>query len=207
MEKENKVLSTLEHARKTSALRILNQKKIADEILAIGAGRDICLAGGAPRNWFSGIPANDLDFFIMGGNFRPPELWAKNIKTIGSSDSLSDDWSGSFKKKTILIDKVVQFNVEGETIQFIHLNQNECRNLSILTAADFAFDTFDFDICKVFYNNKLVVLSGPAKYDFQNKTLTIRMGNILKFQRIKTLPGRAAKIQGYYPDHKIRILE
>ena len=47
-------------------MKIEDQKAIADELLAKIEliDKNAILAGGAPRDWWAGVEANDLDFYL-----------------------------------------------------------------------------------------------------------------------------------------------
>jgi len=57
------------------------QKEIAKEVLEeLEVIDPFCiLAGGAPRDWFFGKPASDLDFYVYDANFLSQGVWTERL--------------------------------------------------------------------------------------------------------------------------------
>lgn len=190
------------------------------------------VAGGAPRNWYEHKLANDIDFYYLKSKrmhvydrlqslgINPLPLEGK-IKQAGFAD-IKDKISPILKKATKygtfsmaaedaveevdynIMSGVTETKYKGQDVQFIEVNDNYCKKHKIKSLREFIMRTYDFEICKcVFFESRELFVSAEANKDFRNKTLTVSISKLKQLRRWETLPGRAEKMQRYYPNHKL----
>lgn len=193
------------------------------------------IAGGAPRDWHRGSLANDIDFYVWNPfdavNFTTTTGIELTIKESASEEKKEQPEKDplenlAFKKSSkhnyismgdIVI--VYEGTYENQKFQIICLNPLKIlkpEQMDLFDSHDIMYydgiqsylmRSFDFDICKVFYDGRKVIMTKEALYDFENKTLTAYTKDIKKFDRLETLPTRLEKLQRYFPGHTIRFLK
>ena len=178
-------------------ITIDKQKQLARDVLETTQGHipGSIIAGGAPRNWYANKLANDIDIFCPGKNH--------DFKFL--ADELGIEITKKTKEETLdyALFVVWEAEIEEETIQWICFPDRERWQ----TATDFVLESFDFNICKCFFEDGNIVLTKLAQDDFDNKTLSFSMKSILKNKRSQTLHTRAEKMKNIFPDYQIMILE
>lgn len=195
-----------------------------------------CLvAGGAPRDWHRGVLANDIDFYVWnpfdatgfmaetGVNLTVKESAAeKEAKEKGSS------FKGFLEKKKTSVHNYISLGdiiivyegiYQNQKFQIICMNPTKIlkpEQMDLFSTKDIMYydgiqsylmRSFDFDICKMFYDGRKIITTKEALYDFENKTLTAYTKDIKKFDRLETMPARLEKLQKYFPGHTVRFLK
>lgn len=149
----------------------------------------ICVAGGAPRNWFYGHPANDIDVFVLNLNEK---LFIYNTNFVcknPTSKKYPDDFF------------VYEGVINNRKYQII-------TNPIWKSAADIKthIDKFDFGLNQIVCANVKEFCYGFAFInDFNNNTLTANF-SLLDETNIKRLPERYAKMKQYFPNHRLEII-
>lgn len=124
------------------------QKKVASEVLQKLESFDptCILAGGAPRDWYFGNVANDLDFYVY---FRPDlqrcfrdnqleKVGLKNFRMKGKEDF---DFPENYKRNPHLI-AVYEGVYKKEKVQIMFMNEKTFKCV---------VDLFPFGICQVWW--------------------------------------------------------
>lgn len=191
-------ITTKDEARK---FIIEKQKKVAASILytlASEGNPQAIVAGGAPRNWMMGEPANDIDIYFT--NPISKELVHKiadreELRFLGKQY----DRYGMVKGIT----SVVEANIQETKVQFITTKRFG------YTKEQFAqsiFDSFDFGICKIGWTPDGYITTPEFHNDRCNKKLTIDIEKLSKHNSFLSLPKRLIKMKKYYPDHELDIV-
>lgn len=126
---------------------IEQQKKVAQEIYKKLKIIDpyALLAGGAPRDWYFGNLANDLDFYFFstGGTVSSVENQLSSIMGVEVNAVKYDEDShqhGQYKSMPFLR-RVLEAEIEGEKVQFMQLTEPNAQFKVV--------DAMDVSICKV----------------------------------------------------------
>lgn len=126
---------------------IEQQKKVAQEIYEKLKIIDpyALLAGGAPRDWYFGSLANDLDFYFFstGVTVSSVENQLSNIMGVKVNAVKYDEDShqhGQYKSMSFLR-CVLEAEIEGEKVQFMQLTEPNAQFKVV--------DAMDVSICKV----------------------------------------------------------
>ena len=110
-----------------TALKIQKQQELATEIFDIAKTfgvDDLILAGGAPRDWYFGLPASDLDFYtsLIRPNFRDELIkHSKHFETLfkgNSDDNLELIVSDGYECNPA-ISEIYELDYKGQNIQII----------------------------------------------------------------------------------------
>lgn len=160
------------------------------------------LCGGAPRNWFQNKLANDLDFYLQTG-WMSAETFLNNLGP-DAKYNISNSWGQHpVYRRNNKISKVYEFEYKGMKCNLITFDYNSHMG----PFHKQVWETFDFNICKFHYDFGVggINCSPSAMDDLFNKTLTCSISNIIMYTGVNKLAARAAKMQSYYPDHKIVI--
>ena len=132
-------------------LKIEKQKEVAKKVF--GRLKKLCygaiLAGGAPRDWFFGTPANDLDFYFYGSE---EECWKtkEQLKLCGFEEELTQtegELESGLYKSTEGIIRVLNTNIEGVDVQLIQLDSAKSLNKVV--------DGFSVSVCKIWCGDDL----------------------------------------------------
>lgn len=152
-------------------LNIEEQKKIADEIInKLRAVDPYCIvAGGAPRDWYFGNPANDLDIYIWQQH-KTQHACIYQLECAGFEvfeRGFKDDHRHMYETNAAI--KAV-YNVQGfgMQVQIISLN----------TSTFNVIDTFPFSICKAWYTPERGV---KLEKDFK---ITLKTGYIYNTNKL-----------------------
>ena len=214
----------------------------------------IAVCGGAPRDWSLGIPARDIDMYILftremfkvyrkrlqdkfGGDYESSYL--STIKSFfimaGLKDKVDFELTSKTKeeeetgyKSKIGIEVVLSLKFKGVEFDLIFVNaaayidifyernmyvtdatyvpsrgsSSFLLNVDSLTPEEFICFTFDFNICKCYYDQRTgdVVRMFSAEEDFKNKTLSLvkKQGTQLSQSIYKHYP----KLVKKFPDFK-----
>lgn len=126
------------------------QKRVAEKVLAkLETFDPTCiLAGGAPRDWFFGNVASDLDFYV---HFRPDfqnQKWRYSVllETLGLKmvAKTGDELPVNYKRNPHLI-TVYQGKVDGEVVQVMFMDKPTFHCV---------VDLFPFGICQAWWKGK-----------------------------------------------------
>jgi hypothetical protein len=147
---------------------ILHQKKVAEEVLSKVRTKfpTAVVMGGAPRDWFLHKPATDIDIYVQTSSSTNLGYVLEQL----GFNTVEVKRNSNYADNTDII-QVVQSEVNGVVIQFIHVNIKEYE----------AMQKFPFGICKISYtpekgiepssnfmnclDNKLLVVTNPLYAD------------------------------------------
>ena len=125
---------------------IERQKLLADkvELDMQEAGLPCLLAGGAPRDWYFGEEANDLDFYLKERDSREvldkiESLFGVELKELGDEGYPREDQG---------LSSVYTCEIGGMEVQFMFLNMDPL---------DYIMDCFDLTVCKIYYKEGEIV--------------------------------------------------
>lgn len=202
--------------------KIKNQKSIAEEILVKlwNHRHEAIIAGGAPRNWDHGMPANDLDIYIGSPISKSylEEIFDNKTEKLGK-----DNDNYSYKNDTI--ESVYETEYKGIKVQII-ASSRTCYTVENLITI--MFKSFDFGLCKIAWTKKQPTIeeridyylengkksnnlelefirSSAYKKDKENKTLTVNMEQMTIYNDPKKLGPRIEKMKSYFPEHNLII--
>lgn len=143
-------------------MSIEKQKQIADEILY--KLELICpyviLAGGAPRDWYLGYEANDLDFYFtsLADTCSATKQQLDRVFDGYISDiqvNNYEDWDNSLYKTMPNLVRIFNASVDGVKVQFIQLTKD--------TNMFNVVDTMDVSICKAYYKGGKIGITNEFK--------------------------------------------
>lgn len=147
---------------------IVRQKALADRIIWT-LNKQGCfplLAGGAPRDWYIGEEANDLDFYIQTANPEGAAGAVANYLEIDLSPLGDKEYDKLLKEDNPLL-AVYEGEFQGQTVQFMFVTTNP---------KVFVNEYFDLSICKVWYENGEIGMDWPARLSFREKVVVGRGG-------------------------------
>lgn len=178
---------------------IKKQQKVALKVLRNlkkNGYKDVVLAGGAPRNWAFGKPANDLDIYVRGHfDASISSLIVGGNDKFKSLAGTSRRYYGGMKN----LNGVVE-TISGDVkIQIISTPCDFSKDINKL------FQRFDFGVCKIAWDENGYHASEEFLNDKNNKTLTINKFDYTKFNNIDSFVGRFDKMKDYFPDHRLSI--
>lgn len=164
---------------------IEDQKVIADELLAKIEliDKNAILAGGAPRDWWAGVEANDLDFYLY---FIPENgiehtrrtlefLTGIELKYLGADEN----YEGGMKELQAVLDGTYK----GQKVQFMLMSK---------PTFSCVIPHFGASTSMVWYKGKRVTTSPEFLISLAKKTLYIKTGTkqafidktVLKYSRL-----------------------
>lgn len=156
------------------------QKFVADDIMEKleTVDSNCILAGGAPRDWFLGILANDLDFYIhINGDVK------NTLNSLGffvyQKGSRYNPYSNPH------LDSVFECLYKDCKIQFMFMND--------AITPDFVLGTFLLDICKVWYKGGTIQTHPHFDESVSHKIIR-EVGNIYN-------PDYVQKIKNRFPSY------
>jgi len=171
------------------------QKIIADEVMGkLETFDPTCiLAGGAPRDWYFGNLATDLDFFVY---FRPDftsQIWrySKLLKTLGfnmkrKGTDLAERIPADYKQNPNLI-CVYEQEYKSVKIQVMFMNEKTFTSV---------IPRFPFGICQAWYKPGYGI-NTSAKFDYSAKHKLLILLNDL----YNDADGYVEKIRSKFPDY------
>ncbi len=171
-------------------MSIDKQKDIAREVLhKLEAIDPSCiLAGGAPRNWFFGKEANDLDFYIH----LPEEQCYKSalrFKRVGLEvkhvDYKSDKWKDYGIMKHLF--RIYEGEYSGQKIQIMVMGESTYHSV---------VPCFGVSICKFWWKGGDIAPTNDALVSILTKTLFIKDDYSAKEIHV-------AKQKKYFPDYRV----
>lgn len=211
--------------------KIENQKTHAKKLLeAVSEHFEFALiAGGAPRNWAYNRPANDFDIYVCrkaglihSEQTKVDKKIAKSIKVLGKQFGFGANRAAqgvvinSNAYAGFILNSLYDFGSRDEesndhqNCQFIVIDDYDNRVHDEKSLSERIFATYDFGICMTsmdkdgnFYNDQLF------ESDVANKTFTCNIRELRRNNNsgMKKLVERFHKMEDYFPDHKMRIME
>lgn len=214
---------------------IEKQKDLAKSLLnEVGEYFEFALlAGGAPRNWAFGKPANDLDIYVLrqinyGQQKAIDKKIAEGVKSLSAKYNLGKNRASQTINSNIyggfILNSLYDFSipittkigedtvVNNQDCQLIIIDDTKCSyDEPVKSSKDFSqriFSTYDFGICMTSIDKNGDQFNSHIFHsDVNNKTFTC---NIKEFRRsnpagMKKLVERFEKMQSYFPDHKMKI--
>ena len=178
---------------------IQTQQELANEVLKVTQQHvtdGAIIAGGAPRNWYAKKLARDIDIFCMTDSFDHKLLGDEleiEIKRLSKEDIKKSDLTMEYSGFGLY-----EATIEEEIIQWI------CIGHHFDSLQKYVMESFDYNICKCFYDDGEIILSKEAMKDFTNKTLTFTAES-LGAKNLKCLPQRTKKLKAIFPDYEINI--
>jgi hypothetical protein len=146
---------------------IKQQQAIADTILdkLYVIDPHCILAGGAPRDWYFGLPATDLDFYVYladpcGIRHLYTKLYGLGLvsKEILETITLADyDYSNSDQIKWI-----ISFMYEGQKVQIMIMYKPTFKSV---------LPHFSLSICHIWYKNKRIRTEGVFDRTVEEKVI------------------------------------
>lgn len=171
-------------------VRIEQQKQVADKVLDMLRFTDptAIVAGGAPRDWYMGRAAKDIDVFMhtpprwghTGTKELLSDLFCVNVMPMERSEH-TENYS-----QNPLIERVFDSKIDGEQVQFVCLNKP---SFGIV-------DTFGFNVCKVWYKNSKLRTTKDFVHAVENQVL-IETGELYLNSRLYR-----ERIQNKFPTWK-----
>lgn len=173
------------------AQRVLNKLELFDP--------SCILAGGAPRDWYFGNLANDLDFYVY---FRPdlPSWWRTNqLEKIGLKGFLPKgredfEFPENYKRNPHLM-AVYEGSVSGEKVQIMFMDEKTFHCV---------VDLFPFGICQAWWKGKDYIdyhtnssIHTTRHFDESVNHKTLRLLNDLYADS----DGYIEKIKNKFPDY------
>ncbi len=151
---------------------ICKQKDTADKALDLlySVCPSAIVAGGAPRDWYLGIPAKDIDIFITADNRWTTSEIVEVLSKLG------------FEKVTPITPKEdgLQNYTMNPHIRFVYNGKLDDELIQVVVLNDSTYkivDTFAFNVCKVWYKNSKVNTTPDFEYAIFNKVL-IKQGEL-----------------------------
>lgn len=180
---------------KSKKVKIEKQMRTADRVYDALRGHyeTSLLAGGAPRNWRIGLPAKDLDFYISPGTL----FYKWPIKKI--ERSLQTSFVQKRKPKNYAhpdICSLFEGCVDETDVQLIFLKK--------WNPSSYIFDCFDFNLCKIAYEENIITSTFEFEYDMSNKKMTLNLTKLSESQ-IKKVPERLEKMKALFPDYELEL--
>lgn len=127
-------------------MTVQNQKEIANKVYRMLrlADPDCLLAGGAPRDWYFGNEANDLDFYFCS-TASTMRTTGNQLKSLGFEGvkHISDPYTSELYKCMEGLVRIWECVVDGMKVQLIQLAEPKYRWKVV--------DNMDVSICKVYY--------------------------------------------------------
>lgn len=197
-------------------MTIEDQQNIAREILVKvkwGIDSEAIIAGGAPRNWDIGQPANDIDLYLRSNCINTASRFKAQIANVifgcksGELETYQDVDTGNYKFGIDLeIVYLLGVIYKGVKFQFICLNGNK-------EYKDFKDDIvghMDIGLNHIYcdwYCNSDNHLNATKEYneDFMNKTLSLYVDTMTPSQLQHCMQHHLPKMQSYFPDYKLVV--
>ena len=147
-------------------MSIDEQQAIADEVLKRLAVFDpyAIVAGGAPRDWYLGMKANDIDVFINFNSIYTQTTLRGILRSLGF-DAKPLEFNAKAKDYKLNPHLKWVFDVKGfeYPVQLIFVNNNTFKTI----------DTFPLDICKIWYKTERGIVPTKAfKEAVETRTIT-----------------------------------
>jgi hypothetical protein len=130
-----------------------SQRVVADEILHMMYLIDpYCIvAGGAPRDWYFGKEATDIDLFFHCPQASTQATMEEMLKRAGFKVTTVKDGENipDWYKKNPCLQTVYETGIDGVKVQLLRMNKPTWNSV---------IDKFPLSICKAWYKNGKIVL-------------------------------------------------
>lgn len=172
-------------------MNIEKQKSIATEVLhKLEAIDPSCiLAGGAPRNWFFGKEAKDLDFYIHlpSETMNATELRFKRVDLgVKHVDYKSDKWKDYGIMEHLF--RIYEGEYQGQKVQVMVMNESTYHSV---------VPYFGVSICKFWWKGYDVQPTNEALISIITKTLFVKDDYSAKEIHVE-------KQKRYFPNYKVK---
>lgn len=171
---------------------IEQQKKVAQEVYKKLKIIDpyALLAGGAPRDWYFGNLANDLDFYFFSTGVTVASVESQlstimGVKVNAVEYDADSHQHGQYKSMSFLR-RVLEAKIEGEKVQFMQLTEPNAQFKVV--------DAMDVSICKVWCD---VDMSIRMHQDFK---ITLASGNMFLSDEYNWSDRHPQKIADRFPN-------
>lgn len=144
------------------------------------------LAGGAPRNWYLGKSANDLDFYIHSSH----QNMEVRLQTLGLQTSrmnlkgLRNNAYPDMKK----IKAIFEGDIDGQKYQIMVMSE---------PTFDCVVSKFGTSVCEAWYKHKRINTTGAFYLSHYLKTIYVKPDYNAKVKHVN-------KMQTYFPDYKTK---
>lgn len=203
--KQTKAISMLEHNEKLIKIQISAAKQLMTAVSKLPWTKDSIVAGGAPRDWYMGKPAKDIDIFLLGSTISQTQLMEfmeregfGEIKLARRKHSAESD-----EAATYYTNPMIKWVFDGQLglrpsiydgtypVKFQIVVTQQCESVAALLA------TFTVEISKFTWNHLTGKITGEpgALLDVQHKTLTQTYHDITQGRYVQ-------KIRAKFPGHK-----
>ncbi len=141
---------------------IAKQKALADRVYALLVeDYDVLLAGGAPRDWYIGQAARDLDFYVYSEN---PE---KDLLEISERLGVKFEPLADKTYEDLWLQGVLEGGVYGQKVQFMFVS---------VPPLELVKEHFDLSICKVWYKDGEICMDWEARLSFRENIIVMKDG-------------------------------
>lgn len=191
-----------ERDAKLMKLQIIAAKHLMSAISRLPWTRDSIVAGGAPRDWYMGMPATDIDIFLFGSTISQTQLVEFMeregfgvISLVKRKAAPTDEEYYTNPKIKWVFDGQLDLRPSIDDgvypVKFQIIVTQQCESVAALLA------TFPVEISKFTWNHLTGKVTGEpgALLDVQHKTLTQTYHDITQKRYVQ-------KIRAKFPGHK-----
>lgn len=145
------------------------------------------IAGGAPRNWYYGKLANDIDIYVTN------QIVDFVVLMDSEGFTLHNVFKGVYEDSQFICG-VVDCLSDTLNVQLIRAVQDfhPARN-------------FDIGLCMIWHNGSETVVTNEFLRDFKNNTLTIFPKNVSDKQMCRMVTHHIPKLMNQFPEHRLII--
>lgn len=191
-------------------MNVQEQKEISAEVLMVlkCIDCDAIIAGGAPRNWYFGELARDIDCYLrwhVNTTGHAMSTLSKLLDTPVVAEQ-SVDCTYHFGGDSFHLHKIMAFEYKGVLFQVIVIKEDKPLSsfegtivshmdvgINMISCNWYGLKTLDLNMSRAFLN------------DVTNKTLTLYQ-NVMNPEQLKhCMTVHLPKIMSYYPDYKLEI--
>lgn len=169
---------------------INNQKAAAKELLSKLEIIDphCILAGGAPRNWFLGLPARDLDFYIHLNETQ--EATERRFKRLNLEAKLVDYNSETWADYGVMehLFRIYEVTYKDMEVQIMCMRESTFKSV---------VPCMGVSVCKFWWKGGEVIPTNEALTSIYNKTLYVKDDYSAKEDHVK-------KMIKYFPDFEVK---
>ncbi len=123
------------------------------------------LAGGAPRDWYLGSVANDLDFYFHPGPGRCEGQVKMQLERLFNEEVVAMPWSDELAALYAgepLLRRVFEMDFDGQKVQFMWWGETTFRSV---------IDSFGCSICKVWRKHGITHREMPFNTTMEQKII------------------------------------
>lgn len=192
--------------------KIAHQQTVVKDVLIklkMNIDEDAIVAGGAPRNWMLGLPANDIDLYLrshVNNTTVRTKHQLENALGCELEFTKSHEVSNYKFGMDIEIVRLVSFYYQEVLFQVIVCNPNrEYKNfkMDIVNHMDIGINRVWID----WYNKHDVQIKRTSEFDkdIANKALTLYPGCMTETQLSHCMKNHLPKMQKYFPNYRLVI--